>query len=158
MPWHEIAIRLGLALLAGAITGGDREIRGKPAGLKTHALVALGAATFTLISLEFMARSAATLDPLRLVAGIVGGIGFLGAGTIIQSRGDVQGVTTAAGIWIVGAMGVACGAGFYIIAGIALAGTLLILIPVRLVERRLMRRYRGEHPGPVDDHAGGSGH
>lgn len=140
MTYQEMMLRLFVALLLGAIAGCDRERWGKPAGLKTFALVSLGAATFTLVSLEFMSEADATggrgYDPLRLVAGIVGGIGFLGAGTIIHSGGDVEGVTTAAGIWIVGAIGVACGAGYYVIALMAFGGVLLVWLPIGYVQHR----------------------
>ncbi|MBI1337181.1 MAG: MgtC/SapB family protein [Phycisphaera sp.] len=142
MEWTEMALRLGVALLMGALVGCDREVHHKPAGLKTHALVALGSATFTLISLEFLRTmpTGQNYDPLRLVAGIIGGIGFLGAGAIIQAPGNVRGITTAAGVWMVGAIGVACGAGFYMIAGLSMAGVLLILYPVRAIEKRFVHR------------------
>lgn len=140
MTYQEMVLRLFVALLIGAIAGCDRERRGKPAGLKTFALVSLGAATFTLISLEMISDSVALggrgFDPLRLVAGIAGGIGFLGAGTIIHSGGDVEGITTAAGIWIVGAIGVACGAGYYVIALMAFGGVLVVWLPIGYVQHR----------------------
>jgi len=154
MSWDEILLRLGVALVLGAVAGCDREKRGKPAGLKTYALVSFGAATFTVISLQLIAVAEDTggpdFDPLRLVAGIIGGIGFLGAGTIIQSRGSVQGITTAAGIWVVGAIGVACGAGLFLIAGIAVGGMLVILIPLKFIERRWLRREDGKELPPDD--------
>jgi len=140
MIWHEMILRLMVALVLGALAGCDRERRGKPAGLKTFALVSLGAATFTLISVELINDAVAAggqgYDPLRLVAGIIGGIGFLGAGTIIHSGGHVEGITTAAGVWIVGAIGVACGAGYYMIAAMAFGGVLIVWLPIGYVQHR----------------------
>lgn len=139
MHWQEILLRMVTAMVMGMLIGLDRERHGKPAGIKTFALVSLGAATFTLISIQMVEMTPDNLpqgyDPVRLVAGIVGGIGFLGAGTILQSRGHVEGVTTAAGIWIVGAIGVACGAGFYLIASMAFAGVLLVWLPLSYVQK-----------------------
>jgi putative Mg2+ transporter-C (MgtC) family protein len=94
-------------------------------------MVGLGAGSFTLMAVQ-MAGPAA--DPVRVLQGVVTGIGFLGAGSIIQSRGEVQGMTTAAGIWVVGAIGSACGLGSYIIGGIALVFAMFILIVLRRLE------------------------
>ena len=140
MDTSEMIFRLSIALVLGALAGIDRERRGKPAGFKTFALVSLGAATFTIIAYEMMEQTKGIdglrSDPLRLVAGIIGGIGFLGAGSIIQSHGDVEGITTAAGIWIVGAIGVACGAGFHVLALIAFTGVLLIWLVLGYIQHR----------------------
>ncbi len=122
MVEHWIVIsRLLLAALCGAAVGWEREWHKKSAGLRTHMLVALGAASFTLGAVRFVENppdgaDSLDLDPTRVVQGIVGGIGFLGAGAIMQSRGSVEGLTTAAGIWVMGAIGVACGLGYYAIA------------------------------------------
>lgn len=146
MEYSEMALRLGTALVLGALAGCDREMRGKPAGLKTFSLVSLGAATFTLITLSFMEQqqladpNGRSWDPIRLVAGIVGGIGFLGAGTIFHAKGSIEGITTAAGIWIVGAIGMACGAGFYVIATMAFIGTAFILLPVAYLQQLLIKK------------------
>ncbi len=117
----EVAIRFLIALAFGAIVGWEREAADKPAGLRTHMLVALGAAGFTLVAIELfeslkLSDGSVKGDPLRLVASVVGGVGFLGAGAIIQSRGTVVGLTTAAGLWVVAAVGVAAGCGQYWIA------------------------------------------
>nr|WP_238942288.1 MgtC/SapB family protein [Marinobacter sediminum] len=133
----EMAIRLlaaaGLALLLGL----ERELRGKPAGLRSHMLVSLGAAAFIIMGMHILLATAegdpsARIDPTRIVEGIIGGIGFLGAGCIIQSRGNVQGITTGASIWISGAIGVACGIGTLALAGMV---TLLALIIVTVLGR-----------------------
>jgi putative Mg2+ transporter-C (MgtC) family protein len=140
----DVALRMLLASVFGGAVGWDREVQNKAAGLRTHMMVALGAAVFTLAALEMMQLSlmegGRSGDPTRVIDGIVGGIGFLGAGQIIQSRGTVQGVTTAAGIWVVGAIGVACGGGYYALAGLTALFTLFILSGVNVIERRLIRR------------------
>jgi len=141
----QLTLRLAAALGLGAAIGLERELHHKPAGLRTYALVALGAAAFTLITLRLMHGSPASesVDPLRLVAGIVGGIGFLGAGAIVRSGGNVEGVTTAAGIWVVGALGVACGIGDYALAGVVAGFTLVTLALLGAVECRLAKRRAG---------------
>jgi putative Mg2+ transporter-C (MgtC) family protein len=128
----EILLRLGLALVLGAVIGIDREWRKKPAGVRTHMMVSLAAATFTVITLELFeivkrAGDGASADPLRLVEAITAGVAFLGAGAIIQSRGQVAGITTGSGIWLAGAVGYAAGAGYYVLGAIAAAFALVIL-------------------------------
>lgn len=137
MGWGEISMRLGCAVLAGMALGWDRERLHKPAGLRTFILVALGSALMAIIAAEFWAQGAAgqgddsvRLDPLRILQGVIGGIGFLGAGTIIQAGGRVQGLTSAAGLWLVAALGMAFGLGFYrlgLLAGVAGFVTLALL-------------------------------
>jgi putative Mg2+ transporter-C (MgtC) family protein len=144
----EAALRLGLALVMGGLLGFEREYHRKAAGLRTHMMVSLGAATFTLIALELYAQvsaadagSAARVDPMRLIEGIIGGIGFLGAGAIIQGRGSaVEGLTTAGSIWFVGSVGVAIGGGYYPIAALAVVAGLVVLAGMGLMERLLPRR------------------
>jgi putative Mg2+ transporter-C (MgtC) family protein len=136
----EVALRLLLAVIAGGLVGFEREWRRKPAGLRTHMMVCLGAATFTLVTLQLhhelrMDGSGLTrLDPLRLVQGVVGGIGFLGAGAIIQGGGSVRGLTTAGGLWLVGALGVAIGCGALGTAGVGLGLALVVLLAFRKLE------------------------
>ena len=128
----EMVLRLLLAAGLGAAIGYQREKAGKPAGLRTHILICIGAALFTIASLYGFGVGA---DPSRIAAGIVAGIGFLGAGAIIRrGEGIVEGLTTAATIWAVAAIGLAAGAGLYLISGVAAAITLLILFlprPIR---------------------------
>jgi len=123
-PW-EILLRLVLALVLGGLIGLERESVEKPAGFRTHILVTLGAALFTLISREGFFGSGA--DPARIASNIVVGIGFLGAGTIFRSGVIVQGLTTAASLWTSAAIGTAVGIGFYLGA---VAATLLVMAPV----------------------------
>ena len=106
-------IRLVMAVLLGAVVGYERERQGKPAGLRTHAMVALGAALFTVVSLYGFGESA---DTSRVAAMIVSGIGFLGAGAILHERGGVQGLTTAASLWVTAAIGIAVGVGMMLMS------------------------------------------
>ena len=145
----DMAARLISAVVCGGAIGWERETQNKPAGLRTLMLVALGAASFTLITMALVAHLP-TLDPLRVVDGVVGGIGFLGAGVIIQSRGTVMGITTAAAIWVVGSLGVACGLGEYRIAFFVTLLGLLILHPVAYIEEAINRFHRGSSS---DSHA-----
>lgn len=130
----EMAEKIGLsALLAGAV-GAEREWTGKVAGLRTHMLIAVGATLVTEISLR--------LGDDRMAAQVVSGIGFLGAGTIIQSRGAVHGLTTAAGLWVAAAVGIAVGAGAFGEAAVATVALLLILSALRPIENRLKQHDR----------------
>ncbi len=128
----EIILRLVLAVVLGGMIGYNRSRHNKPAGLRTMALISLGSAAFTLIGIESviqfsMLQTGAesltsgvskmiNLDSSRIIAGIVGGVGFLGAGAIIQSRGKVQGMTSAASIWVTSTIGVSVGLGLYVLA------------------------------------------
>lgn len=108
----ETIARLSLSLTLGGLIGLEREVLRKPAGLRTHILVALGSALFTILSLYGFPGS----DPARVAAYIVAGVGFIGGGAIIQSRDRVIGITTAASLFVTAAIGMACGAGLYISA------------------------------------------
>ena len=111
----EIVWRLSAASALAGIIGLDRELAGKAAGLRTHMMVGLGAAAFTSVAVGLIGDVSGT-DPARMITGIATGIGFLGAGSIIKAGGEVEGITTAAGIWVVGAVGAACGVGAYPLA------------------------------------------
>jgi putative Mg2+ transporter-C (MgtC) family protein len=137
-----VAAKVALsAVLAGAV-GLERELTGKPAGLRTHMLIAVGSALLTDLSVRIgpaFAAGSSAWDPGRIASQIVPGVGFICAGTIIQARGTIQGLTTAAGMWVASAVGMAVGAGLY---GEALIGTLallLIIVALRPVERLLNR-------------------
>jgi putative Mg2+ transporter-C (MgtC) family protein len=135
----EVAIRLLVAVIAGGLIGWDRERLDKPAGLRTHMLVALGSCSFTLLGFEvsghFASRSDTEFDPTRVLQGVVGGIGFLGAGTIIQSRGRVSGITTAASVWVAGALGAAAGVGAYVLTGATALLAFVILTAIGLSQK-----------------------
>jgi putative Mg2+ transporter-C (MgtC) family protein len=138
MPLPQVCARLGSALVLGAVIGWEREAKGRAAGLRTHTLVAVGAAGFTLVGAEFgaAARDAGhALDPLRIIEAIATGVGFLGAGCIIQSGGQVKGLTTAASIWTVAAVGVAAGAGHLLLALLLTVFALMTLIALLWAEK-----------------------
>ncbi len=156
----EIALRLGSAILAGGVLGWERELQDKPAGLRTHMMVALGAAVPIVAAVQFLAlvspdSSLLQSDPFRIVQGIMGGIGFLGAGAIIQSQRWVHGLTTAATIWITAAIGVVCGFGYYVIAGIATGMALAVLLIFGYLEGRFLEQSKPEEP-PAEEEAGSS--
>jgi putative Mg2+ transporter-C (MgtC) family protein len=139
----EVALRLGFAVMFGLLLGLDREIRGHDAGVRTHMLVALGAAVMTIIAFELYdalrARHQDTNgDPLRVIEGVVTAVGFLGGGAIIRGSGEVQGLTTAANIWLCGAVGLACGAGHYVLAAITFGFTVAIVTGMYLIKRWVM--------------------
>lgn len=142
VPFWDMLIRLSAAAGLAAVIGLEREIRGRPAGLRTHMLVSLGAAAFLLVGYEILFATAdgdpsARIDPSRIVEGVIGGIGFLGAGTIIQSRGSVQGITSGAAIWIAGAIGVACATGNLVLAVMVTVLALIIVLVLGYVKNRL---------------------
>lgn len=123
----EIVLRLLMAAGAGAAIGIEREIKDRPAGLRTHMLTALAAAVFTILTFEIYFTAKGTGDPIRVIEAVTAGVAFLAAGAIIQGRRGVEGLTTGAGMWMAGALGVACGAGYYILTAIATVLTVLIL-------------------------------
>jgi putative Mg2+ transporter-C (MgtC) family protein len=153
--WHgstsltQVAIRLVVAVIIGGIIGWDRQRSAKPAGMRTHMLVSLGSASFTLLGFEVGAylpeRQGAGFDPTRVLQGVVGGIGFLGAGAIIRSQGRVSGITTAASVWVAGALGAAAGTGAFMLALTTTLLTFLVLVGVEKLERRLGSREPGDH-------------
>jgi len=169
LGWDEALLRLALAAALGGAVGIEREIREREAGFRTHLLVALGSALFTIVSAygfhAFLSSGANVVraDPTRIAAQIVTGIGFLGAGAIIRQGLSIRGLTTAATLWVVAAIGLAVGAGYYGGALITTAIVLLALWPLRLLAYAVLRRFRpedgrllvelpaGESPGAVID-------
>ena len=139
MPPVDLMLRLLLAAGLGGLIGIERELRRKPAGLRTNILIALGAALFTIMSIQ-LGHEAGTSD--RIAAQIVTGIGFVGAGAILRSGHNVQGMTTAATIWVNAAIGIAAGAGEYAIAVISTVITLLVLAVLGPFEAYFERRAR----------------
>jgi putative Mg2+ transporter-C (MgtC) family protein len=136
----EMGVRMLLAVVLGALIGFEREYRNRPAGLRTHMLVALAASTFTTIALEVFYKAQhlsdrAPVDLLRVIEAVTAGVAFLAAGTIITSGTRVAGLTTGASLWLTGAVGLACGIGYYVIAGLATVLALVILAVVRVAER-----------------------
>jgi putative Mg2+ transporter-C (MgtC) family protein len=147
----ELLGRLALAIVLGSLIGFERERRERSAGMRTHALVCLGSTLFMLVSAYGVAAVASgtplstqnalrSIDPFRIAAQVVSGIGFLGAGLIFFRREIVRGLTTAAGLWVVAALGLAVGAGMYVASIGAAAACLIVLAGFRPIERRLFRR------------------
>jgi putative Mg2+ transporter-C (MgtC) family protein len=159
--WPHILLRLTVAAALGGSIGLERELRERQAGLRTHLVVCVGSALFTLVSAY--AFVSPKVDPTRIAAQIVSGIGFLGAGAIIRQGLSVRGLTTAATLWLVAAIGMASGAGYYDAAVIATAGALFTLGPLRIIAFRMTSRFRtqterllvevpaGGAPAPVFD-------
>ena len=146
----EVVFRVGLAAVLGGAIGLERELREREAGLRTHLLVSVGAALFTMVSAyawtdwSFSNREGLVFDPTRIAAQVVTGIGFLGAGAIIRQGLSVRGLTTAATLWVVAAIGMATGVGYYEAALVTTALVLLSLWPLRIVAYRLAARTRPE--------------
>ncbi len=150
---EETALRLGAALIVGTVIGLNRELHGKPAGLRTHALVTLGAAVATIIVLKAPNGSfAADQNAMsRVVQGILTGVGFLGAGVILRDpAGHVTGLTTAATIWMCAVLGIVCGLGYWVILGITVILTALLLLLGRPLERLAERIFHRHISGPPD--------
>jgi putative Mg2+ transporter-C (MgtC) family protein len=150
LGWDDVLLRLAVAAALGGAIGFERELREREAGLRTHLLVSVGAAVFTLVSaygfadFDYGVETGITLDPTRIAAQIVTGIGFLGAGAIIRQGLSIRGLTTAATLWVVAAIGMAAGAGYYSPAVLATLIVLLSLWPLRIVSHRLLVRIRPE--------------
>lgn len=150
---EEIALRLSAALLVGALLGLNRELHGKPAGLRTHALVSLGAALAVIMVLRSADGSLATDQNAvsRVVQGILTGVGFLGAGVILHDpNGHISGITTAATIWICAVLGLVCGLGHWVVLGTALVLIVVSLISGRPLERLAERLFKRHSKSPPD--------
>jgi len=148
VPLGVMSTRLLAACVAGLIVGFEREVRDRPAGLRTHMLTALASSVFMLIAIEMIHSfggddDITQLDPTRVVQAVTAGVAFLAAGTIIHGRGSVR------GIWLAGAIGLACGAGYLRLAFLAVLLSVLILLPIRMLETH----WFGKPPiGKGDEH------
>ncbi|HEU5211946.1 MAG TPA: MgtC/SapB family protein [Gaiellaceae bacterium] len=148
LGWWEVLARLALAGALGGAIGFERELRDHEAGFRTHLLVAVGSAAFTLVSaygfrdFQYGRATGFTLDPTRIAAQIVTGIGFLGAGAIIRQGASIRGLTTAATLWVVASIGLASGAGYYSVAVLGTAVVLFALYPLRVIGRHTVGRVR----------------
>ena len=149
MSWYDILLRLGLAALCGMLIGSEREHRHRPAGIKTHILVCVGAALVSLIQLHMVDDAIALVqghpdlaqlvktDYGRMGAQVISGIGFLGAGTILRNKGTIKGLTTAATLWLTACIGLAVGMGYYWMSGLAILLTMLVLIILHLFQNSI---------------------
>ena len=135
-----LLLKLGLATLLGGMIGLERELSGKPAGLRTNILICIGATLFTVVSIHMLPLGQGGLDASRIPAQIVSGVGFIGAGAILHARGSVTGLTSAATIWVVAAIGMALGSGAYVEAVGTAALVMVVLWGLRSVERLVARQ------------------
>ena len=152
MTTEDVLIRIGLCALLGGLIGLERELSEHHAGFRTHVLVALGAGLFTLggvHAMEAYADRGASVDPTRIAAQVVTGIGFLGAGAILRQGDTVRGLTTAASLWVTAAVGTAVGLGFLLGAAATTVAALVALIGLRWVERKVFGR-GGRDPEDLD--------
>ncbi len=152
LPAWDIVLRMALAVLFGGILGLDRELKGTDAGLKTHCMTALAAAIFTLLTFEIYEIAirkgeTAGADPLRIIEAVTAGVAFLAAGAIITGRGEVKGLTTGAGMWLAGAIGLACGAGFFSLAFIGVVLAIFVYRGLRLFQRYVLGEERSKDRG-----------
>jgi putative Mg2+ transporter-C (MgtC) family protein len=142
LPFSEIALRLIASIIFGGIIGIERESINRPAGFRTHILVCVGSALTMLVSIymfqQFLGMT--SIDPGRIAAQVVSGIGFLGAGTIIREGVTVKGLTTAASLWTVAAIGLAVGSGFYLAATLATFLTIITLISFSKFEKYIVQK------------------
>ena len=145
-PFPVIAARLLLAAIFGAAIGFEREWRNRPAGLRTHVLVCVAAATFAILTIEIIHApmftadalgDAVKVDPIRVVEAVTAGVAFLAAGVVIFTRGQVHGLTTGAGMWLAGAIGVACGLGLWQIALFSTVLALIVLVLLYAFENKM---------------------
>jgi putative Mg2+ transporter-C (MgtC) family protein len=140
VPEWQIGLRLTAALVLGGLVGLDREAKNRPAGLRTHMLISLAAAVFAILTLEmseFARANEIESDPLRAIEAVTAGVAFLAAGTIIQGRGRVSGLTTGASMWLAGAIGVSAGFGMLGIAIAATVAALIVLVGLQRLSQRI---------------------
>jgi putative Mg2+ transporter-C (MgtC) family protein len=133
----DVSVRLLAAAAFGAGLGLEREMHGHPAGMRTHMLVSLGSAIFTVLSIYAFEGVGSSADPSRIAAQVVTGIGFLGAGAIAKYGPSIRGLTTAASLWVVAAVGIGCGAGAYLVAAVGTAIAALALWPLHILVQKL---------------------
>ena len=148
LGWGEITLRLVLSMVIGGLIGWEREVEGKPAGLRTLMLVSLGAAIYVVAGVDAALRAGEPVDALRAMAGIAGGVGFLGAGLIFRRGGEVRMLTTATAVWGAAALGMAMGLGQYYTA---VLGTVLIFVTLRFMDMLEKRMLRTTKSTQVDD-------
>lgn len=149
MVWYEIVFRLFLSVLVGGIIGFQREHNGNPAGIKTNSMVCVGAAVISIINVQLSIDYPGT-DVSRIIAQIVSGIGFIGAGCILHtgaSESIIKGLTTASTLWVVACLGIAAGLGYYIVCLVALALVLAVLLIFGAIRNRHLKNISHD-----DDH------
>ncbi len=141
IQFQDVVLKLILSAIIGGVIGLEREVHEKPAGVRTNALICLGSALIMIISIYVTQNyGTTTSDPARIAAHVIAGIGFIGAGVILQSRGSVRGLTTAATIWAVAGIGLAIGCGFYAAALASAFIILIILLVIGRIEKLTIKR------------------
>lgn len=145
LPQHIIIIRLAISAVLGGIIGFEREVNTAEAGLRTHMLIAVAASLFTILAFEIFhtvdtGGGPPQADPIRAVEAVTAGIAFLGAGAIFRTGGNVQGLTTGAGMWLAGAVGLATALGHYVIAGATTLLAVIVLAALRAFSHKVLRR------------------
>lgn len=152
-PFSVVAARMLLAAAFGAAIGFEREWRERPAGLRTHILVCVAAATFAILTIEIVHAPmfegpSVRFDPLRVVEAVTAGVAFLAAGVVIFTRGEIHGLTTGAGMWMAGSIGLACGLGLWQVAGFATLLSLLVLGVLHTLEHKMAQAYEAKAEPP----------
>ncbi|HVN85700.1 MAG TPA: MgtC/SapB family protein [Candidatus Binatia bacterium] len=145
LGFAELALRFGIALLFGALVGIERRLRHKNAGIQTHALVSIGAAAFGVLSLLGFGQ---TNNPMLIAGAVVTGIGFIGGGVIMHRGGSVQGINTAATLWATASMGLAAGAGYYMLTAVVFGTMLIIQFPLRWLEHSIESHEQSDSAPP----------
>jgi putative Mg2+ transporter-C (MgtC) family protein len=146
MNIESMTLRLLLAVVLGGIIGIERETSHKPAGLRTNILICVSSAMMMIVAVLFSGKDAGSQEAMRIAAGVITGVGFLGAGAIIQARGTVHGLTTASVIWAVAGLGLAVGAGYYLISIVFTVLVVLILVLLRKIDQILYKRSEKNNP------------
>ena len=149
LPLPIVALRLSMAVLLGGIIGWEREIKARAAGLRTHMLISLAAAVFTLVAMELVDFSHVNedqqrTDPLRLIEAVTAGVAFLAAGSIVINKGSVRGITTGASMWLCGAIGLCCGTGDLLLGIMATGMAMVVLVLIRLLVTPVLRHARDD--------------
>lgn len=142
----SMTLRLLLAVALGGIIGIERETSHKPAGLRTNILICVSSAMMMIVAELFSGKNGGGQEVMRVAAGVITGVGFLGAGAIIQARGTVHGLTTASVIWAVAGLGLAVGAGYYLISIVFTVLVVLVLVLLRKIDQILFKRSEKNHP------------
>lgn len=145
VPIEVILGRLFIATVLGAAVGFEREWTKRPAGFRTHILICIASATVAILTIEITGMAifndnSVTIDPVRLIEAVTAGVAFLAAGMIVFAKGEIHGLTTGAGMWLAGSIGLACGLGFWQIALIATILALAVLWLMRIVEKQIVDR------------------
>ena len=146
LPWEVATARLLGAVVLSGLIGLEREVRSRPAGLRTHMLVGLAASLYCLIMLEIVAEAGVysdriAMDPLRVLSAVTSGVAFLAAGMIIFAQGKVRGLTTGASLWLTAAVGVSAGLGMWFIAVMSTALALMVIVVLKIAENRAQDRF-----------------